>query len=223
MKKSGFSLVEILLVLGTIGIITTMGIAISQNGVEKAYRQFWYTGYKAISEATFDAGYNGKLDTLTHYAEHFASLMNTTVTTSGNNKEVTSPNGIKYTFSNVAAGYYILMEIPSPKTKNSFPNKSGLIYTTQNGLYPSPTTGTGYINLQSRKDLLPFVVDDGLPQTSGSHNNTIYSYREAYCATHSNYSIPPLNNTPHRMLSCSPTVTTVSGTIIKLVDPKKVF
>ena len=49
--KKGFSLAEILIALGIISIISTMGITIARKGIDRAYNLYVYSSYKGIQEA----------------------------------------------------------------------------------------------------------------------------------------------------------------------------
>ena len=54
-QKEAFSLIEVLLVMGIIAVVTTMGISASKRSVDKAYNYYWYTGYSTLCDATMDA------------------------------------------------------------------------------------------------------------------------------------------------------------------------
>ena len=220
MKKTGFSLMEVLMVIGIIGVVTAMGLSISQKGVEKAYRQYWYTGYKALADATFDAGVNGKLANSTDYHDQVKNVLKL----DSNGK---APNGIKFTFASINGLQHIAITIPSPKTKKAMNNTNVFIYNASLGvLYPAnlPTTTGNYINLQDRVDILPFIINDGYPRTKSvnnhRHDRKIYSFKEAYCKTHNNQSINDSNNM--NKLTCPSGLTTVNG-VMQLADPQKVF
>ena len=54
-KNRGFSLSELLLCVGIIGIISAMGINITKQSTEKAYRNYYYTAYKSIYDVIIDS------------------------------------------------------------------------------------------------------------------------------------------------------------------------
>lgn len=216
MKKSGFSLMEVLMVMGIIGVVTAMGLSISQKGLERAYRYYWYTGYKALADATFDAGQKDKLSNFSDYNIHVRTLLK--LDNSGR-----APNGIQFSLGAYQGLRFIAMTIPSPKTKKTMKTTSTFLYDTSTGvLYPANMAATPEtnINLQDRVDILPFIISDGLPQSSSSHDNKLYSYKEAYCKTHNNQSINLGNSLLN--LTCPAGLTPVDGVML-LVDPKKVF
>ena len=241
MKKSAFSLMEVLMVLGIIGVITAMGVSISQQGMEKAYRQYWYTGYSALQDATFDAIHNNKGSSLQNYAGYVAELMKTQAVQSGSKYIISAPNGIKYTIEQQNVGnstnvFYIFMQIPAAISKNQVKDKTPLVYNPSTGeLYPayvpanpSPITQQAYIesvNLQQRVDLLPFIINDGLPNSSSSHDKKIYNFIDAYCTTHNNTTLNPHSNQSNKYyaIDCGSHSGTPIDGIPVLVNPKKVF
>ena len=62
MKKffRGFTLAELLLCVGIIGIVSAMGITVAKISAEKAYNLLYYTGYINLYNAIADAEYHGK-------------------------------------------------------------------------------------------------------------------------------------------------------------------
>ncbi len=46
--KPAFSLAELLIAMGIIAVVATMGVSISKKGVERAYNQYFYTGYNGL-------------------------------------------------------------------------------------------------------------------------------------------------------------------------------
>ena len=54
-NKKGFSLAEVLIAVTIASIIATMGFTIARKGIERAYNQYIYAGYYAISVALSDA------------------------------------------------------------------------------------------------------------------------------------------------------------------------
>ena len=219
------------MVLGIIGVVSYLGITTSQKGVEKAYRQYWYTGYSALLDATFDAGINGKLDSIENYAEHVRGLMNGTVTPN-DNKSFTTPNGIIYRFYTKKGKWVIVMRIPTPNKKNQVPDRTKFVYDEDNSiLYPAAIDSTQeketpdlWINLQGRADLLPYRINDGLPNTNDSHEKDIYDFKTAYCKTHEQTSITVPSNGPYfAKVDCKKNDPKITGGILQLVNPRKVY
>ena len=59
LKKNGFSIAELLLVLAIISIVSIFGLKIAERGMEKAYDRYIYTGYKSLLDAVFTAASYG--------------------------------------------------------------------------------------------------------------------------------------------------------------------
>lgn len=179
--KNGFSLAEILLVLGIISIVTTMGMTISSHGISKAYNLYFYTGfanlYDGIAETTMqgDDIDNNFTDFVTKLSELFDGK-NLTI----NNKagEFTAKNNIVYnieqfdTYINPDTNerdniYKIEMAVPVTKKRNTDPNRAIFMYfpNLRNGqIYPSCVDINGdpsYVCIALRADLLPYYIDTG--------------------------------------------------------------
>ena len=241
-QKNAFSLIEVLLVMGIIAVITSMGLTISQKGIEKAYNQYWYTGYSALADATKEAILQTKLNpndpaaTLKAYSKYVAiKLMGVKAADysyQNSTASFTAPNGIGYEISYYTSpvrGYYkIIMTIPRPKMQKEVPYKTILIYNfdpsvynNSSLLYPSNETGPAseagkYLSLQNRADLLPFYnIMDSEPL--GQHTiNKILSFREAYCNIHNSY-----NADNYTKIVCSGNSSS-PGALFS-INPRKVF
>lgn len=59
--KRGFTLAEVIISIGIIAVVATMGFNITKNNIERAMDLYVYTGYKGISDAIADA-YNSGLE-----------------------------------------------------------------------------------------------------------------------------------------------------------------
>ena len=53
--KLGFSLAEVLISVGIISVIATLGLPIAQKNIDQAYNKYVYTGAEALSLALEDA------------------------------------------------------------------------------------------------------------------------------------------------------------------------
>lgn len=148
MKKmnKGFSLAEILIALGIISVIATMGFSIAKKGIDRAYDYYFYTGYQGLLSATVAANADGvkfgknevgnQSDinmSFIHYITDVLNCKHPEEYLEGNNKYILEhPNGIKYTFEqhgNRLSGnnyrYNITMQVPCRKQKkndNTFNN-----------------------------------------------------------------------------------------------------
>ena len=195
MKKLGFSLIEVLLVLGIIAVVTAMGFSITQKSIERAYNQYWYTGFKALWDATrdYESSLNGGSFNAQKYAENIKNLINGAKLTGSSTYTITAPNGISYYIVQPPNLQFVAITMTLPETKQA---KSKL-YKTQFRYYysyiptvlcPGAPQQTDYLDLRNRKDLLPFYV-------KGSTTNGVYSFQEAYCRVNDNTSniVPDCN------------------------------
>ena len=64
MKKYGFSLMELLLVLAIISIISVMGIQLTKHSTDKAYNLYYYSGYINLYNSIADIRSLGQKVTL---------------------------------------------------------------------------------------------------------------------------------------------------------------
>lgn len=223
--KNGFSLMEVMLVLGIIAVVIAMGFSISKKGMENAYNLYWYTGYKALADSIYDYNYKnpGTTPTALLYAQHMYDLVrSTTGTPSGSTPNFTAPNGIKYTFNTVGSFIRIDMEIPTYKqrTGNAI-NKTAFIYfpdDTVPMVYPANTSslGTDYLNLRTRADILPFIRRGG---NTDNDRRTLYSFQGGYCK---------INGSPG--FTASPSYASISGCsgsadggVLIPVNPRKAY
>lgn len=136
--KKGFTLAELMLVIGIIAIVTAMGAAITKKSTEKAYNLYYYTGYVNLYNAFTDTRMNdGKTEPNQHGAgdcqiqtNHPVCHLNNLLGTGPYNGEmdftIISKNGIRYQFisDNLITGL-IIMGVPQPKTRT---NPSGMNY-----------------------------------------------------------------------------------------------
>jgi len=178
MKKLGFSLIEVLLVLGIIAVVTAMGFSITQKSIERAYNQYWYTGFKALWDATsdYESSLNGGPITVAKYKDHITKL----IPGNSSTNTITATNGIIYTISgNDSLGYALItMTIPEIKQSKSKLNKTQFSYYWKSSpivLYPYYNAGSTYLKLHNRADILPFYVKG----SNGSDG--VFSFQEAYC------------------------------------------
>lgn len=231
-QKRAFSLIEVLLVLGIIAVVTTMGFTISKKGMENAYNLYWYTGYIALHDGTRDF-YKHSNDTersdFSKYAAYMHKLLlreNVTVDDSATGHSITAPNGINFLFEQKTSYIKITMTIPQPKTRKNFPYKTVFVYNTASTsntdilVYPANVTDTDtheWLNLQNRVDLLPFAINDNRKK----YYKEFFGFREAYCRTHGNESFT--NTTDVTMnISCTGLSVSEDGTIVP-INPRKAF
>ena len=258
----GFSLAELLIAMAIIAIIATLGVSISKQGIENAYNAYWYTGYRGLYDSLSEITYEGKsIINVTNAPlpivslnQNFISDMADLLNIQRANRQMpariqdsasmTAPNGIMYTiqpspdrlrdadgnFHNIV---YIHMQVPQAK-RNPI-NTTHFIYapTLNSGMLIPYTPDNNSMDLQNRKDLLPFYVDDGisgkvivsLNGTRSFQRRSFYSYREAYCRRYgSNLDtrsiLAALGDTTR--IDCTGFNKDLDG-ILKPENPKKVF
>ena len=234
MKKNGFTLVELLLCIGIIGVVTAMGMLITKRSADSAYNLYYYTGYINLYNAIADArtmGLTSNSDIIKHAKDILSSKVQTKVTTT----TISTSNGITYTCSSNDNNNYfeIIMTIPQRKTRqNNGTASTRFIYYNENGglLIPVASADENNINLQERNDLLPTYIDNGIVgravKTSSSYKYdrpAYYSYREAYCRLNNNASLTINGET---VISCAglqaPTASEVNSGFLKVANPRKV-
>ena len=82
--KNGFSLAEILLTLGIVAVIATLGFTATKKSIDNAYNLYIYTGYKGLTDAIFNANYKGlkiedaQNDNSNAFLNEIASTLNAT-------------------------------------------------------------------------------------------------------------------------------------------------
>lgn len=225
--KKGFSLAEVLIAMGIISIIATIGFTLGRRGVESAYNQYIYTGYKGISMAIANAVNEG-LD----IDDDFDDFMNNIAKTLNlddndiiwdqniqNHERATFPqtangtifiiqetNANPLTNNGTASIYSISMSVPAKKTRGRSTTTICLDYLPNHSyggvLIPSQGDENSNIclsdieDIRTRKDLLPFFIDDGLAgrvlPAKDENDNTeyqfnkrqYYSIEEALCYAH---------------------------------------
>lgn len=208
--KLGFSLGEVLLALGIISIVATMGYTATKKNVENAYDLYYYTAYKGLYEIIEDAKKNG---IAIHHNEHwqpgtmknFLDFMAERIV-GGNHIEgsriVTASNGISYNFIDSNSGdiedFFIHVRVPAKRTAdNSEGNMCLYLRQHDNGNFALIPTEDSFDYLgcptskdfQKRTDILPFYLDDGITgRNSLANNNITYSnFNETFCNVHNSY------------------------------------
>lgn len=207
--KSGFTLVELLLCIAIIGVVSALGMNITKHSTAKAYKLFYYSAYTNLYDAICYAEENkaedneATKDSVIGDRAEFIKLLNAALGKTDNQGKtedpengniITTSNGIKYTIGNPEGDKCpITMQVPQAKTKknNGFETVN-LVYMPTNivgknnlGSMLIPVEG-GSVNLQNRKDLLPFYIDDGL---NNSKEIAYFPFDEAYCRMSNNTSL----------------------------------
>ncbi len=209
--STGFSLAEVLIALGIISVIATLGFTISKKGVERAYDGYIYTGVSSISAAIADANANIEevkednfIDNLPEYSEYIRGLMNAGV----NGNVITAPNGITFELSEFGEysesgeapfqqAILIKMTVPIKKRGNQTSSEYNLLYlpNTEYPLIPYNPETRDLEPIADRPDLLAYYRDDGRvgrydPMTNLYNPITYGSFREIACAAHGTITLP---------------------------------
>lgn len=150
-NKNGFSLAEILIALGIISVIATMGFTIAKKGIDKAYDMYIYTSYVGLSDALTEAHTDGYSlgDTIydnTECLKYLDKLLSTPeettddkIQTKSQNYEqnktytIKAKNGVTYTIKTVFSNDIyeftsIKMELPARKNQNRTTGKRTVCY-----------------------------------------------------------------------------------------------
>lgn len=203
MKKflKGFTLTELLICVAIIGIISAMGANIMKKTTEKAYREYYKTGYQNLYDALADLRYSGKdIDNAgnpknsTVLAGELRDLFSVPQRNGDAATMVRTRNGIIYDIAtdNGSGSYIITMRVPQAKTRT---NTNGLSQQAEEYFYHfDPNSGEAHlIPLAMQADnLLKFYVDEGTEGRttyagSGSTPSVTYnkitpvSYEKANC------------------------------------------
>ena len=190
-NKKGFTLAELVLCIGIIGIVTALGATIAKKSTARAYNMYWAAGYQNLYNALAEIY---ETDGQQPIANGLAHIFNEDGG-NANNFTIETKNGIAYRVSDYNGGndYIIQMRVPQPKTRanrNGFQVSSFLYSKSGKGeLVPLPGNAANYVDLRNRVDLLPFYVDDGKIGRVVNNNNNITqivpkSYRDAVCELH---------------------------------------
>ena len=237
-NKKGFSLAEVLIAVGIVSIIATMGFSIANKGIDRAYDLYVYSGYKGITDAIASATSNGlQLSSNANintqpFTTHIVDLLEGKMLNEPGEQfaHFSTINGTNYIIGFSAnrtvdtttyEDYFIQMQIPSRKTSADTGRDVICLYYTQqyNQLIPYNTdnsctsTGKG-INLFERMDLLPFYLDDGTVGkiSNGEYRRKTYgSFKTIFCSS----------NPGHRIKDLDCTGSSSAPGAMKLENPRK--
>lgn len=188
-KLRGFSLAELLIAMGIIAVIATMGISIGKKGIERAYNQYFYTAYNGLYEIFSDVHEDqitlydnlsvNKCPTTT-FSDYLKAYGGMTTGSDVQDSGIISytggfcsasfkaMNGVVVGIAKTAKiGDYIyvpmLVSIPAPNNKKSYFELFYFPNDLSGIIMPSPTEDSSkkLVSLQNRPDLLPFYIDDG--------------------------------------------------------------
>lgn len=234
--KLGFSLAEVLISLGIVSVIASIGFTLAKRGIESAYNQYIYTGYKGISSAFAEAIAQGKTIGNDDFQAVVIDLIGMEDAEGSFQDGFITTNQTIFTITDDGkfdSGWVIKMQVPKKRTKGSSHLTICLNYLPNTDyagiLIPINSvanTCTSDINLATRKDLLPFYIDDGeagrvIPNgDSFTYKPREYlSINEALCKIFEG----DINGSPaDAIVSCPAGSGTMNG-VIKVADPRKVY
>ncbi len=229
--QRGFTLAEIILSVGIIGIVSAMGLMVSKYSTEKAYNLFYYSGYISLYNSLLEAEAQKEGQSNTDILAGVARYLDSNVKTlpspiNGNDKYIKTSNGIQFYFRSTGLDdnsyIYLTMEVPQPKTRTNNGKASVvLMYTKVDDIsYLIPVDTMNDVKLQERRDLLPAYIDDGIVGRADANGQVraiaYYNYKQAYCAMTSNKSIDSV-------ISCTGVTGKPSAKegVLKVRDPRK--
>lgn len=96
MKKlnKAFTLAELLLCLGIIGVVSAMGMVIAKHGTDRAYNLFYYNGYINIYNAIADAKAVNANATNAQIMEHVKEVLDNQEEAASNHKTIEVANSL---------------------------------------------------------------------------------------------------------------------------------
>lgn len=190
MKKNlinGFSLAEVLISVGIISVIATMGFNISKKNLDRAYDKYVFTGASALALAIEDAHKQDRANNSQELIGHFANLMDI-IPDPMNPNSLTAPNGIEYLIEkegefDATPVFRIDMTIPNKLSADRDRDRDRYsFYHVKIDNYPTlfltGTTSSG-TDFADRSDLIKYYID------SNENINVpvqYWSFREAACS-----------------------------------------
>lgn len=195
--KRAFTLAELLLCIGIIGIVSAMGMVITKHTTDKAYQLYYYTGYINLYYAIADAKLQGAANA-TETMSNAMDLLTDNRDISGDGVTTAEcANGITYSY-NIPdveeSSVVITMSVPAAKTRTNNGLQEVQLYYSYDSdtLIPlAPVEGSAAPNLQTRRDLLPAYIDDGKVGRNNVANRdngfryekpTYGSFKDAFCS-----------------------------------------
>ena len=251
MKKffRGFTLAELLLCVGIIGIVSAMGMTVAKKSTEKAYNLYFYTGYVNLYNAIADAvesgevGYpdgrctDGKPDNTptdtTQFVRHIANVLGGELKPNGGSGSFTTKNGIEYRFVNQAScpganAVRIHMFVPAAKTRNNNGHIGTELFYMSDIQQLVPTEfapSNRIISLQERRDLLPAYIDDGRVGRNNTLNRANWEYERPIYGSYKDVfcSIYGTDKKIPDAIDCTGVTSIAAGRtgVLKVVDPRK--
>ena len=198
--KRGFSLAEVLLAIGIISVIATIGFKMTQKGIDRAYDAYVFNGLNTLNTAIAESiAHNYDPSDINNDSNFYKFIAEDLLNTTYGNSTINANNGITYTFTK---GTYqerynsekkdlimITMSVPAKKTRTGTTQDYTFLYlpNTQYPLLPYNRTDMSMGTLGERIDLLTYTVDNGLTGRRVGNNYQPaehYNFRDAFCRVH---------------------------------------
>lgn len=182
-SKKGFSLAEVLISVGIVSVIATLGFSVARTNLDRAYNMYVYTGAKYLSDAITDAEIRGLADDADELRDHLQDLFNARI--DNNSGELITRNGISYNINQVASVantnkpiYRIVMHVPERRTAGGNPPVDYVFFhVNDNQRYPALFPQE---DLDTRIDLLKYYIRiPGVPDNPRERN--YFSFRDVAC------------------------------------------
>ena len=84
----GFTLAELLLCIGIIGVVSAMGMVIAKRGTDSAYNLYYYSGYINLYNAIADAKTKPDINTNQNIMEHVQDVLSSSNVVAKTNKNI---------------------------------------------------------------------------------------------------------------------------------------
>ncbi len=186
--KNGFSLAEVLISVGIISVVATLGFTLTKKNIDRAYDKYVFTGASALSAAIEDAYRTNEGESISaqYFANYFASLLNIKNAEQSEDGKffLIAPNNIRYLFETLGTTtdgtpiIEITMTTPGKLGSESSNNlRKYRFYHVRNQELNYPTLFPVPDSIDTRKDLLKYYIDNG------SNNGSVeyLSFKEAAC------------------------------------------
>ena len=176
-SKKGFSLAEVLISVGIVSVIATLGFSVARTNLDRAYNMYVYTGAKYLSDAITDAELRNQAGSLIALTNHLQNLFNASIDGDG---DLVTRNGIEYTI--VQDGVVLNTNTPIFNITMTVPTRRGqeisysFFHVNEErypALFPEP-------NLADRIDLIKYYIrEPGQPDIP--RNRVYYNFEQAAC------------------------------------------
>ena len=178
-SKKGFSLAEVLISVGIVSVIATLGFSVARTNLDRAYNMYVYTGAKYLSDAITDAEIRNQAGNLNALTTHLQNLFNADI---DNNGDLVTRNGIVYEIDQV--GVVLNTGTPIFNIRMTVPTRSGgqqnlysFFHVNEDPRYPALFPQE---DLAIRTDLLKYYIripgDPDIPR-----NRNYFSFLDVAC------------------------------------------